>query len=149
MDRPRILIVDDDQSIRATVKALLEDQGYDVEEATTGKEAIRKTQEGTYNLALLDIRLPDMEGVELLKLMKGHIPKMRKIMVTGYPSIQNAAESLNKEADAYLIKPVDVDVLLETVRDQLRKQSDERAFTEMKVAEFIDSRAEEIQIDHI
>jgi len=58
MDRPRILIVDDEQSIRATVKALLEDQGYDVEEATTGKEAIRKTQERAYNLALLDIRLP-------------------------------------------------------------------------------------------
>ena len=52
------------------MKAILEDEGYSVDSAANGKEAIKKTQEQTYNLALLDIRLPDMEGVELLKLMK-------------------------------------------------------------------------------
>lgn len=65
----RILVVDDDETIRTTMRAILEDEGYLVDLAATAKEAIQKTQEKTYNVALLDIRLPDMEGVELLKLM--------------------------------------------------------------------------------
>ena len=69
----RILIVDDDENIRKTMKAILEDEGYLVDMATNGKEALQKTNDTTYNLALLDIRLPDMEGVELLKLMKNNV----------------------------------------------------------------------------
>ena len=62
------------------MKAILEDEGYLVDLAATGKEAVQKTQEKAYNVALLDIRLPDMEGVELLELMKDSIPRTRKIM---------------------------------------------------------------------
>jgi len=84
MDKhPRILVVDDDETIRTTMKAILEDEGYLVDLAGSGKEAIQKTQEKTYNVALLDIRLPDMEGIELLKLMTDGVPRTRKIMVTG------------------------------------------------------------------
>jgi len=126
------------------MKAILQDEGYIVDLAATGKEAIQKTQEKTYNVALLDIRLPDMEGVELLKLLKDGIPRTRKIMVTGYPSIQNAISALNKNADAYLLKPVDVEKLLETVRQQLIEQESELKFSEEKVAQFIESRAKEV-----
>jgi len=96
------------------MKVILQDEGYIVDLAATGKEAIQKTQENSYNLALLDIRLPDIEGIELLKLLKDNVPRTRKIMVTGYPSIQNAITALNKNADAYLLKPVDVEKLLKT-----------------------------------
>ena len=139
----RILIVDDDENIRITMTAILEDEGYIVDSAASGKEAIEKTNGETYNLALLDIRLPDMEGVELLNLMKDSLPRTRKIMVTGYPSVQNAISAVNKRADAYLIKPVDVEKLLETVKEQLKLQEEENSFTEMKVAEFIESRVKE------
>jgi DNA-binding NtrC family response regulator len=105
----RILVVDDDETIRTTMKAILEDEGYIVDLAGTGKEAVKKTRERSYNVALLDIRLPDMEGIELLKLMHDSVPRTRKIMVTGYPSMQNAISALNKNADAYLLKPVDVE----------------------------------------
>src|SRR5208282_1735288 len=118
----RILVVDDDESIRNTVKAILEDEGYIVDLAATGREAIKRTEEALYNVALLDIRLPDMEGVELLKLMKDTVPRTRKIMMTGYPSMQNAITALNKNADAYLIKPVDIEKLLNTVKEQLKLQ---------------------------
>ena len=141
----RILIVDDDESIRKTLKAILEDDGYTVDSATSGKEAIQKANETVYNVALLDIRLPDMEGVELLKLMKDSVPRTRKIMVTGYPSMQNAISAVNKNADAYLVKPVDVEKLLATVKEQLQLQEDERKFSEQKVAEFIESRVKEIK----
>jgi DNA-binding NtrC family response regulator len=142
--RARILVVDDDENIRNTVKAILEDEGYIVDLAATGKEAIIITEEKAYNLALLDIRLPDMEGVELLKLMKDTVPRTRKIMVTGYPSMQNAVAALNKNADAYLIKPVDIEKLLNTVKEQLLLQENEREFSEQKIAEFIETRAKEI-----
>ena len=140
----RILIVDDDENIRKTMTAILEDEGYIVDSAASGKEALEKTNSATYNLALLDIRLPDMEGVELLKLMKDNLPRTRNIMVTGYPSVQNAISAVNKRADAYLIKPVDVEKLLETVKEQLKLQEEENNFTEMKVAEFIESRVKEL-----
>jgi DNA-binding NtrC family response regulator len=144
----RILVVDDDESIRKTMKAILEDVGYLVDLAATGSEAIQKTEEKAYNVALLDIRLPDMEGVELLKLMKDTVPRTRKIMVTGYPSMQNAIVALNKNADAYIIKPVSVEELLNTVKEQLRLQEDEREFSEQKVAEFIETRVKELPINH-
>ena len=142
----RILIVDDDATIRSTMEAILEDEGYSVDSAANGKEAIKKTNEQIYNLALLDIRLPDMEGVELLKLMKDSVPRMRKIMVTGFPSLQNAVEAVNRNADAYLIKPVDIDQLLTTVKEQLEKQEEDKKFNEQKVAEFIETRVKEISV---
>ena len=140
----RILVVDDDETIRTTMKAILEDEGYIVDLAGTGKEAVQKTREKSYNVALLDIRLPDMEGVELLKLMKDSVPRTRKIMVTGYPSMQNAISALNKNADAYLLKPVDLEKLLNIVSEQLQAQENEREFNEQKVAEFIESRVKEL-----
>ena len=85
-----------------------------------------------------------MEGVELLKLIKDPTPRTRKIMVTGYPSMQNAITALNKNADAYLIKPVNVEKLLTTVKEQLKMQEDERQFSEQKVAEFIETRVKEL-----
>ncbi|MCW4002386.1 MAG: response regulator [Candidatus Bathyarchaeota archaeon] len=140
----RILIVDDDDTIRKTLKAILEDEGYTVDLAATGQEAIQKTEENPYDIALLDIRLPDMEGVELLKLIKDNVPKTRKIMLTGYPSMQNAIAALNKDADAYLVKPVDVEKLLSTIKDQLELRENERHFSEEKIADFIESRVKEM-----
>jgi DNA-binding NtrC family response regulator len=140
----RILVVDDDESIRKTMQVILIDEGYFVDLASTGGEAIRKTKEKAYNVVLIDIRLPDMDGVELLKLMKDVVPKTRKIMVTGYPSMQNAITALNKNADAYLIKPVDLEKLLNTVKDQIKLQENEKKFSEQKVADFIETRVKEL-----
>ena len=140
----RILIVDDDETIRTTMKAILEDEGYLVDLASTGEEAIQLTMKTTYNIALLDIRLPDMEGVDLLKLMRDSVPRTRKVMVTGYPSMQNAIAALNKNADAYLLKPLDNEKLLNLVKEQLDAQANELKFSEQKVAEFIESRVKEM-----
>ena len=143
----KILVVDDDENIRNTMKTILEDEGYIVDLAATGSEAIQKTKKSAYNIALLDIRLPDIEGVELLKLIKDAVPRTRKIMVTGYPSMQNAIAALNKSADAYLVKPIDIENLLNTVKEQLQLQENEKEFSEQKVAEFIETRVKELSID--
>ena len=146
MNGHKILVVDDDESIRSTVKAILEEEGYQVDLASTGQEAIQKTKENKYNVALLDIRLPDIEGVELLGLLKEGIPRIRKIMVTGYPSIQNSVAAVNKRADAYLIKPVDPDNLLAVVEEQIKLQKEEENFSELKVTAFIENRMKDITI---
>ncbi len=148
-EKAKILIVDDDENIRKTMKAILEEENYSVDLASNGKEAIRMSKEKMYNLALLDIRLPDMEGVELLQLLKEYVPRTRKIMVTGYPTIQNAVTAINKNADAYLLKPVDIEKLLQIVKEQLRAQEEERSFSEEKVAEFIEARVRDVTINNI
>ena len=148
-EKAKILIVDDDENIRKTMKAILEEENYSVDLATNGKEAIQMTNEKMYNLALLDIRLPDIEGVELLQLMKEYVPRTRKIMVTGYPTIQNAVMAINKNADAYLLKPVDIEKLLHIVKEQLRAQEEERSFSEEKVAEFIEARVRDLSINNV
>jgi DNA-binding NtrC family response regulator len=130
------------------MKTILEDEGYIVDLAANGNDAIEKTKKSAYNIALLDIRLPDMEGMELLKLIKDTVPRTRKIMVTGYPSMQNAIAALNKNADAYLVKPIDIENFLSIVKEQLQLQENEKEFSEQKVAEFIETRVKKLSIDN-
>ena len=137
--------MDDDESIRKVLKAILEEKGYWVDTADSGKKAIEKTEKAFYNLALIDIRLPDIEGVKLLSKIKETTPKMRKIIITGYPSLQNAVEAVNKGADAYIIKPLNIDEVLALIEKQLRKQREEEKFSEEKVAEFIETRIKQLE----
>ena len=141
----RILVVDDDESIRKTIKAILEEEGYIVDICENGKEAIEKSNIQFYNLALIDIRLPDMEGTKLLTAMREATPRMVKIIITGYPSLQNAIEAVNKGADAYVVKPFNVDSVLKTIKEHLKKQQESKKYTEEKVAEFIETRAKELE----
>src|SRR3972149_211373 len=121
----RILIVDDDENIRKVLAAILEDEGYSVESVDTAKKGIEKSETDFFNLALLDVRLPDMEGIELLAKLRETKPKMRKIIITGYPTLQNAVGAVNKGADAYVMKPFDVEKILQTIKDQLKTQAEE------------------------
>jgi DNA-binding NtrC family response regulator len=143
----RILIVDDDENIRKVLTTILEDEGYIVESVGTAKKAIAKTGKKFYNLALIDIRLPDMEGIELLTRIKDTTPKMRKIIITGYPTLQNAVEAVNRGADAYIIKPFDVKKALRTIKGELIKQQEENRYSQEKVAEFIETRVKELEVE--
>jgi DNA-binding NtrC family response regulator len=144
-ENARILVVDDDESIRKTLVTILEDEGYSVDTAENGKEAIEKSNTKFFNLALIDIRLPDTEGVNLLTAMKETTPRMVKIIVTGYPALQNAIEAVNQGADAYVLKPLNVDHLLKTIKEHLKKQQEAKKYSEERVTEFIETRAREIE----
>ncbi|MCD6445973.1 response regulator [Candidatus Bathyarchaeota archaeon] len=148
-EKSRILIVDDDENIRKVLTKILEDEGYLVEAVGTAKEAIKITKKKFYNLALIDIRLPDMEGVKLLTKIKDTVPKMRKIIITGYPTINNAIEAVNKGADAYILKPFNVDDVLKIISEQLKKQKEEKKYSQEKDAEFIEARVKEIESEKI
>lgn len=142
----KILIVDDDESIRRVLQAILEEKGYAVESVATAKKAIEIAKKKLYNVALLDIRLPDMDGTELLSRIKDTIPRMRKIIITGFPTLQNAIDAVNRRADAYIMKPFDVEKVLATIEDQLKKQEEESEYSQEKVADFIETRVKEFTL---
>jgi DNA-binding NtrC family response regulator len=85
-----------------------------------------------------------MEGIQLLTKMKATTPKMIKLIVTGYPALQNAIEAVNRGADAYVLKPVKMKDVLKILKEHLEKQRTEKKINEEKVVDFIKKRAKEI-----
>jgi DNA-binding NtrC family response regulator len=110
------LIVDDDQEIRNTLTSILENEGYLVETAENGKKAIRLCEKTPFDVALIDIELPDIKGTELLHILKEKQPKMVRMIITGHPSVENAAKSVNEKADGYITKPFDIPELLGMIK---------------------------------
>jgi signal transduction histidine kinase len=121
-DKTGILIVDDDQSTRKSLSLIFRKKGYQVEMAGTGRQALKKVQGKIFNLALLDIKLPDIDGVELLAPMKKIQPDMAVIMVTAYASVETAILALNQGASFYITKPLNMDEVLSTIKEVLEKQ---------------------------
>ena len=138
-----ILVVDDDETVLKSISKYLASKGYGVETATNGREAMEKSEKCFINLAILDIRLPDMDGTELLTRMSETEPKMKKIMLTGYPSLENAAESVNKQADAYILKPVDLKKLFRVIEEKLVEQEQELRMDRKQLITYIKSRDKE------
>jgi len=143
----RILVIDDDEGIRKVVAEALRSEGYSVDTASNGKQAVEKSRTNFYNLALIDIRLPDMEGTKLLTSMKQTTPEMIKIILTGYPALQNAIDAVNKGAHGYLVKPINMDELLRTVEEHMKKQSEMKQYSQERVAEFVETRFNELQTE--
>ena len=83
MEKKRILVIEDDESVLQRIARILELEGYNVDAAKTGKEAIEKSNLKSYNLALIDFRLPDMEGTKLLTAMREMAPRMTKVILPG------------------------------------------------------------------
>ena len=140
-----ILIVDDDETILAVLKEILELDGYTVETAATGKEAVEKSENIFFNLSMLDIKLPDMEGTELITKLHKANPQMIKIIITGFPSFDNAVKSLNLGADAYIMKPVNSKELLELVGEKIREQQAASQIDEDRVSEWINGKIHQIE----
>ncbi len=143
----RIIVIDDDEGICKVVAEALKSEGYLVDTASSGKEAVEKSRSNFYNLALVDVRLPDMEGTKLLTSMRETTPEMIKIILTGYPALQNAIDAVNKGAHGYLVKPINMAELLRTVEQQLKKQSEMKEYGQDKVAEFVETRFKELQTE--
>jgi len=142
-----ILVVDDDAAIRKTLSKILVREGYFVEGVESGKQAIEASKRWFFNVALIDFRLPDIEGTRLLERLKETEPKMMKIIITGYPSLKNAIEALNKDADGYVLKPFDPGELLEMVARLLKKQRKSKKYSEQKVLEFIETRVKQLELE--
>ena len=112
MDNKRILIIDDDKSILRFFTLILQRKGYSTDTAETGKEALEKISRQSYDVVLIDVILPDMNGLDLLKRFP---PNTKKIVMTGAVSDENQKRAQTEGADAYLLKPVKPEELLQII----------------------------------
>jgi len=142
-----VLVVDDDAAIRKTLSRILEKEGYLVVAVENGRQAVEASDERFFNVALVDVKLPDMEGTELLSRLKDTEPKMVKIIITGFPSLKNAVDAVNRGADGYVLKPFDVGQLLAMIKKHLRRQKAVMRYGEKKVAEYIETRVRQVELD--
>jgi K+-sensing histidine kinase KdpD len=117
-----ILVVDDDLDFLGIIKRILESKGYEAATVPSAGEAISRLKERFYNVAILDISLPDADGTELLSNIIETHPDIIAIMLTGHSSVLNAVQSLNRGAFAYLEKPLNPDNLLSVIKRGLEKQ---------------------------
>jgi DNA-binding response OmpR family regulator len=117
-EQKKILVVDDDISILRSTKNILLREGYFVETAETGKEALEKMLDKHYDIVLLDVKLPDIEGTDLLLQMNNPGDTI-KIIVTGFSSDELGKKASDYGADDFLVKPIKPEELLATIRERL------------------------------
>jgi DNA-binding NtrC family response regulator len=118
-----ILIIDDQEETRAMLSKILGDEGYLVETVKNGKDAIKAFKKTPFDIALVDIELPDIKGVELMVKLKEIQPKIINIIITGHPSLESAVQAVNYKADGYILKPFNTQALLETIRKTLAEKT--------------------------
>ena len=114
--RIRLLVVDDEESFLSTVSRRLELQGFDVVTATRGKDAVRTARKGKFDVALLDLRMPDLDGEEVLAILKKRHKWLEVIIITGHATIDSAVSCTKLGAFDYLEKPYDFDALMEVLQ---------------------------------
>ncbi len=129
-----ILVIDDNESLCQTLKHIFKREGYGTCVARTGTEALQLMEEERFDIALLDVRLPDYDGTELLRQIERMQSDIPIIMITGYASFDSAIKSLNTNAVAYMTKPLDIEHLLKTMDDTLVKERLMRQEREVKAA---------------
>jgi DNA-binding NtrC family response regulator len=111
----RILVVDDEEALRTVLSSELVSEGYDVRTASDGDEAISGLQKEPFDLVLLDIKMPRMNGFEVLKFVKEKHPRTKVVMLTGFADLKNAIESKKLGAEDFVSKPYDLVDLLTTI----------------------------------
>ncbi|WP_243359265.1 response regulator [Fundidesulfovibrio terrae] len=112
MDKARILVVDDEKDFNETVVKRLNRRGFQAETALSGPEALGILEKREFDVALLDIMMPGMDGIEVLREMKKRHPGLEVILLTGHASVESGVQGMSMGANAYLLKPVDFEELL-------------------------------------
>lgn len=110
--KANILLVDDDEDMLVLFQRILEGNGYSVEAATTGREALELSASSGFQLAIVDIKLPDIPGNDLVRQLRKNDGEMAFILITGYPSLQECIDVLDLGIHEILLKPIEVDELL-------------------------------------
>jgi len=122
LEKPEILIVDDEQNILLLLSETLEDEGYAITTKNNGKDAIATLAENEFDLLLVDLKLKDMDGTQVMREAKKHWPDTVVIMLTGHGSLESAMEAIKYGASDYLLKPASAADLKESIRRGLDKR---------------------------
>jgi len=122
MERMKMMLVDDEERFLATTKKLLEKKGYHVFTATSGAEALEKLGTELIQVVILDVKMPGMDGLACLSQIKRLFPLVEVIMLTGHATAESAVDGLESGATDYLMKPIDIDELIEKAEEAAEKR---------------------------
>ncbi len=142
--RQQILIVDDDRVIGETLKLVLSEDGYDVVTANTGNLAVEQINKQSFNVVVLDLVLPDIGGIELLRMFSRRLPEICFIISTGFASLASAIEALKAGAYDYIIKPFDVDHVKLVIKRGIERQK--LAFENIELVEHLQKERNKLAI---
>jgi len=137
--RRRILVVDDEPTIRESCQRIFSERGFDVETAATGKEGLDRAERGYFDCALVDLKMPDLDGMDLVRTARKHRSNMAVLIITGYGSVDTAAEATRLGVADYLSKPFKPEDVVDAVERALRRAPN------ASVAETVDRIVEEIK----
>ncbi len=113
----KILVIDDEPIVRTSCERTLAPEGYDVTAVASGKEGLEMLEKETFGLVLLDLKMPDMDGIEVLDNIKNKWPDTKVVMVTGYSTVDTAVQALRFGAFNFIEKPFTPDTLLNAVKE--------------------------------
>lgn len=137
-DNIQLLIVDDEVRFLQTLKERLQLRGFDVTAVTNGTLAIEAARSSRFDLALLDLKMPGMDGEEVLRILKEEHPLMEVIILTGHGSVESAVDCTKAGSHSYLQKPCETEELLEKLKDAYHKRVQRRlAMDKLKVDELL------------
>ena len=119
----RVLVIDDESVICDACELVLSEKGHTVTLRNNGRAGLNAIREGTYDILLLDMKLPDIDGMDILKVVREEKPGLCTIVMTGYSSISNAVQAMRKGADDYLAKPFTEDELVQAIEESYDSRS--------------------------
>ena len=122
MEQLRILLVDDEEDFASTLAERLALRGFQAEVATSGMDALRYVEEEDFSVLILDIKMPGMDGLEVMAQIKRKRPDLPVILLTGHGAVANAKTGMKDGAFDYLMKPIDIDELIETIRNAVGRE---------------------------
>jgi len=120
----KILVIDDEELITKSLLKLLDKEGYNTSIARSGEEAVNRVKESDFDLIICDIRMPEMDGIEMIKKIRSHLKKMSKkpipeVLITGYADKEKYEEAMGLKVADYIYKPFDMLDFLRVVKKQL------------------------------
>jgi len=114
-DRKNVLVIDDEPIVLDSCRRILKQEGFDVNGAFNGREGLKKIEEDKYDAVLVDWKLPEIDGMEVLRIIKKNHPEVIVVMITGYPSVESAVKAMKLGVSDYVSKPFTPDELKETI----------------------------------
>jgi len=133
----RILVVEDDEDLCDVLVEMLRRGGYETVVAENGKAGLKKFRSQSFSLVITDIRMPVMDGLSMLKTIRKEDSKVPIIVITAYPSVDSAVESLMEGADYYIVKPIKIEDLEAKIRKSFEKRRMQRALASTKIANIV------------
>jgi CheY-like chemotaxis protein/glycine cleavage system H lipoate-binding protein len=125
--RANVLVVDDEEIVCKSCSRILTQEGHNVQTALNGREALRKVEEDKYDILIADWKMPEIDGMEVMRIVKKNHPDIVVIMITGYPSVESAVKAMRLGVSNYVPKPLDPDELSRTLQKALEERKTGRA----------------------